>query len=276
MHRPGHESSIIAHTIDQHAGAQDSDANLNPCEVGAMCCLSTGIEACFVAMTSHYAINRLCDAGYDTNFQKSLYIPNIRAEQTAGFDLSLGNAFARPRVRTMHKHLYGNNTFNKWCDEEWSWSISPKNEIDHRHLRSLVQNFENEDIFQPFLILHICFCLHEYRRMGTTIDNMTIPDIDSPLRTIVVNLGSILNEQNEAGWNQMLSAENFLLEVNKTNHERNEAESENEYLLRIADLELFEARVSGNGFTINLPIITLPTLVDDHISQTFDMDNEFV
>ena len=271
MHMVGHESSIVAQTIEQHSDDQDSDTNLNPCEVGALCCLATGIEACFVAMTSHYAVNRLCNAGYDINFQRSIYIPNIRAEQKAGFDLSIGSAFERPRVRTMHKHLYGKNTFNKWCDEEWSWEILRNNEIDHRHLCSLIQNYENEDnVFQPFLILHICFCLHEYRRMGMDIENVIIPDIDSPLRTIVVNLGAVLDNQNEVGWNQLLNSEDFVFRINKTIQDRNEDENQNEYLLRIADIELFTATVRGSGLTIHLPVLTLSDFVDNCIANKFD------
>lgn len=272
MHIHGHESSIIASTIDHHVGDQDSDANLNPCEVGAICCLSTGIEACFVAMTSHYTVNRLCNAGYNINFQRSLYIPNIRAEQTAGFDLSFGSAFYRPRIRTMHKHLYGNNTFNRWCDEQWSWRILKNNIIDHRHLYSLVKNYYNENVFQPHLMLHICFCLHEYRRMGMDIDHVTIPDINSPLRTIVVNLCPILDNQGEASWNQMLNSEDFSLKVNKIIHEKNEDESENEYLARISDIKLFTATAKGAGLIIDLPVSTLPDFVDNRIAPNFGIN----
>jgi len=59
MHTDGHQSSIIAQLIEQNADYNDSDLNLNPCEVNGLCPLATGIESCFVAMTSHYIVNRL-------------------------------------------------------------------------------------------------------------------------------------------------------------------------------------------------------------------------
>lgn len=224
-----------------------------------------------MSMTSHYIVNELCQAGYDINFQKSIYIPNIRAEETAGFDLSIGHAFERPRVRTMNKHLFGNQSFNRWCDEEWSWEIRGNNGIDHRHLCSLIRNYENENnIFRPFLILHICFCLHEYRRMGMNLEDITIPNFISPLRTIVVNIGSILENQNQVNPNELLYSNDFVLRIDKTIVERNEAESRNEYLSRIEDSELFTATATGSNIALTLPTITLSEFVQHHVAPIFN------
>ena len=46
--------------------------------------------------------------------------------------------------------------------------------------------------FFPFLVIHVCYCVHDYRRMGFVGSNKhSIPSFDSPLRTIIIDLAAL-------------------------------------------------------------------------------------
>ena len=83
----------------------------------------------------------------------------------------------------MHKLLTG-----KWCDGYWKWCCEDE---DVLHMALLMGAHQVHGVLPPFLVIHVCFCVHDYRRMGTTAPNKClIPGFDSPLRTIIVDYGA--------------------------------------------------------------------------------------
>ena len=115
-----------------------------------------------------------------------IYSPHATKEN-GGFDLSIGQFDRELRVRTMQKLI--NLKDQVWCDQPWNWST------DHdrtalSQLCSLIATYadpENKQLHEPFLVINVCFCLHEFRRMGKP----GIPDFPDPQRTVIVDLRKI-------------------------------------------------------------------------------------
>ena len=88
----------------------------------------------------------------------------------------------------MHKLLLS------WCDSRRSWTLSPSREGDYQHLVSLYNDWSENNIL-PFLVIHICFCIHDYRRMGKVFEiggnQVAFPGFENLLRTIVVPLNEL-------------------------------------------------------------------------------------
>lgn len=268
IHSQDHPNSVVAWAIDQVVPRRDPDPALNPCEVGnANCNLSTGIEATFVTVMAHQLMQRLQPRGCELGLHEVIYIPNLRAEARGGFDLSIGRSLERPRVRTMHKLLYGCAEFNHWCDENWNWSIR-RGSGDWDHLRTLLANFAREyerRSFQPFLVLNVCYCLHEYRRMGRLIADVPVPEFDNPLRTVIINLGEIVDQLGANGWQEMLEAEEFELQVEKQAIAQELNEAPQKFLEKLSDRNMFTATAAGNGLEVSLEVLTFQQLVDDYV-----------
>lgn len=268
LHSNRHPKSLLAAAIDKDIPNQDPNPALNPCKVeSAYCHLTTGIEHCFVALTCHKLALYLRETGIQSNFQDVIYIPNLRAEKKGGFDLSIGVGVSdlTPRLRTMHKMLDGRRSFNRWCDESWRWSITRKDKKDWNHLNTLLSNYidnlaNNE--FRPFLILHVCYCLHDYRRMGKVIDGTRIPDFSEPLRSTVIDISQIVTGLREEIWRDLLNSDDFELQITKDVLNREPDESPGEYLVRIGNLNLFKAFAQGNGHRFQMPILTFQQFLD--------------
>jgi hypothetical protein len=260
-------NSLIAQAIETATEELDSDLALNPCEVtSANCRLSSGIETTFVALTAHWLLEKVRADGHRVRFQEAIYMPSRRAERRGGFDLSIGEFTGRTRVRTMHKVLYGKSrfngtkTFNRWCDESWNWAITQASGGDYMHLWSLLDNFAQEQVFRPYLVLHLCYCVHEYRRMGRIVEGLHIPAFDSLLRTVVVDLGAIFDGLGGNIWQPLAKEQNFQLQVAKRVPERCPGEEPRAHLDRISARELFQAHVVGSEIDTALPIMTLDEL----------------
>jgi hypothetical protein len=257
-------NSMVAKVIEAATREQDTDLALNPCEVtSASCRLSSGVETAFVALTAHWFLRKMQVNHPGVEFQEAIFMPSRRAECRGGFDLSIGEFTGRARVRTMHKVLYGRSrfngtrTFNRWCDESWSWSITPRSGGDYRHLVSMLAM---EQAFQPFLILHICYCVHEYRRMGKVVKGLRIPGFDSLLRTVVVDLRTIAGGAHGTVWRMDAQTHNLELQITKQVPEQPRDEDPQEYLDRISARGLFQAHVVAGEINEALPIITLDEL----------------
>lgn len=166
----------------------DEPPGESPCTVDGLCPLSPGIEHLFVSCTAHHALERIRKSEDKVQFQHVIYSPHSTIEKKCGFDLSIGH-FERPfRVRMMHKLLHSNN-HGKWCDEPWRWT-SKDDPQAHGQLRTLLETYSHADNarrFEPFLAIHVCYCIHEYRRMGRS----GIPAFDHLRRTVIVDLREI-------------------------------------------------------------------------------------
>jgi hypothetical protein len=260
-------TSVIARLMDQVVDEYDADLSLNPCEVGNKGCrLASGIETTFVSLTVHQLKKHLEAHGYYVNYQQIFYIPSLIAENTGGFDLSIGLFSNRSRIRTMHKVLYGIRP-NRWCDESWIWHIKHtlgKNgepSGDYRHLGELVKNHnESNGVFQPYLVLHVCTCIHEYRRMGIVYNGIKTPDFYSPLRTIVIDLREITNVFTQKEWSEVYGSIDFNLVVSKRIPDVIPDESAQDYLDRSAMPDLFEVHLGTNIVVRQIPVLTAEQL----------------
>lgn len=249
VHKLGKNPTLVAQAVFDDVSRNDEvDRDLNPC----MCCdnqcdLATGIETTLVAQTAHWFVEKMRTAGYAWDYSQCVYMPSRRAEAEAGFDLSLGYYSRRPRVRTMHKVVYGKH----WCDTAWEWNTA---DGDWKHMVTLARVFNRRDELYPFLIIHTCFCVHEYRRMGQRLGDVPIPVFDSLLRTVVIDLGAITRQQMHA-----LDEGRELVVIKKV-VEQLERESPEDYLGRLASPDLFEAKITSEEGDIILPVISLSEL----------------
>lgn len=176
----------------------------SPCRLqqAKACPFKPGIENLFVSLTAHRVVEYLRGTHKTLTFQDVIYCPHTRAED-GGFDLSVGNYWRHPRVRSMHKLAS-----LQWCDESWRWKHNPKqNKKDQvALLLKAYDEPENRQQYEPFLIIHVCHCIHEFRRMGRP----RIPDIDDPRRTVIVDLKSIVRMTN---WKQPVEQGDYKLSV---------------------------------------------------------------
>jgi len=187
-------------------------------------------------------------------------MPSRRAESKVGYDISIGCYNSNCRIRTMHKLVY-----RRWCDEEWTWCLSKfyrPDQIsgDYRHLETLLENYKGHDHYPrliPYLVLNVCYCIHDYRRMGANYKDWQIPPFDSLLRTIIVDLSAICQMDN---WQNALQCPDFELVVSKCAPRQKKSESVQEYLRRISKKELFEIRIEPNGAQLKDCVLTFDEL----------------
>lgn len=107
------------------------------------------------------------------------------SKRQGGYDLSAGPFdLDTLRIRSMHKVVKG-----KWCDAYWTWRADQR---DKDHMHALVNNPEG---YPCYLVVNVFYCLHDWRRMGCRLDvpghhldGFVVPDFNSPLRTIIVDL----------------------------------------------------------------------------------------
>lgn len=258
LHVKDNYAGVIAQAIEADVHLQETmDYDLNPCICqNDNCELATGIETSLVAMTAHWLIEKMRVEGREADYQENVFMPSRRAEARGGFDLSLGHYATRHRVRTMHKVLYG----RYWCDEAWSWKTRLRGN-DWKHLRSLIQLFERDGGFRPYLTFHVCFCVHDYRRMGKMLGDIPIPAFENILRTVVVDLGEIVRQRG-------MPENNGTFIISKQSHKRIQNEAATDYLVRIAAKDLFDARITGDAEDVMLPILSL--------SELYDLNRDFL
>jgi hypothetical protein len=154
------------------------------------CLLRTSSESHWVAAFAEHIIRRCCKQPTDQDarddaFSHFVEIPSTRSEVHAacGYDLSIGPYQSSDRIRTMHK------TKLTWCDRDWTWSAK-SDDLDHAR-------YLCEGAHKVFLVIHVFFCIHDWRRMGmkeTGPDpqaGITLPKFTSLLRTVIIDLKSL-------------------------------------------------------------------------------------
>jgi hypothetical protein len=161
----------------------------NPCTaMYPQCPIAPGIEDLFRSQLAHTVICHLWRKKKPVSFHDVIYSPHATKEN-GGFDLSIGQFDLEPRIRTMQKLI--NLRQKVWCDQPWNWSTDD----DRTALYQLCSLFKtyldpiNKQMHEPFLVINVCFCLHEFRRMGKP----GIPGFMDLKRTVVVDLRDIAN-----------------------------------------------------------------------------------
>jgi hypothetical protein len=246
--------SLVATAVDRLSEnhSLDPDVDRAKTSTGRSCQLASGVEANFVAMLCNYFVDHLSATRHHfPQFHEFFYIPNTRAEGKVGYDLSIGQFSSDFRIRTMHKLK-----FRRWCDQKWQWSVSASFDEHNRpyrtygHLRTLLEEYDHHPNLEPYLVLNVCYCLHDYRRMEVNYeDYCQIPALDSLLRTAIISLRAIPRDA--------LLDSGFKLTVTKNAPLQREHELPREYLARIADKELFDIMVKPGNIPLYDCILTL-------------------
>jgi hypothetical protein len=216
------------------------DSNKKRHQGEGVCPLSSGIEYSFVGAFCQEIFRRIPQENLP-NYYQFFYIPNLKAEEKVGYDLSIGHYRQNNRIRTMHKVIN-----EKYCDQSWSYLLkfanNKRGEIagDYGHFIKLL-NAHPEDLEQvgvqitSFLVINICYCIHDYRRMGVLFEHeqLTIPSFCSLLRTVIVDL-RILKRQIDRQ-NIDVFSDQFYLKLSRLPEERLPNETPNDYISRIAN-----------------------------------------
>jgi hypothetical protein len=249
----------VAGITDAHSLDADTDCSKStgPCE------LRSGLETAFVGLTADYVLEEVRRRlQRSISYHHWVYMPSRRAEGVTGYDLSLGHFGRRRaarRVRSMHKLLLS------WCDRRRQRTFNPGTR-DHKHLMALVNDYVRnvarreagvtEARIQPYLIVHICGCVHEYRRMGWSVQGFEIPDIESLLRTVVIPLAEVAELSDPP--------EELSVRYRRDTNYRPEGEASQEYLDRIAAPDNHHAEVLRQGDSVTpLEVIDLPHWRDE-------------
>ncbi len=238
------------HAVDEIIDAcrgQPAENGNDPCE------LRTRLEFDFVGLIADKLLGEIrhrTNIGF--SYHDWIYIPNLRAEKKVGCDLSMGRIDHSDRIRSMHKVI------NSWCDKQKRWSLSKKH--DRNHLWSLIRDSRRSDChIKPYLVLHTCYCLHDYRRMGLEFDGFTNPDPDSLLRTVIIPIEPLarLEEINER------TKDLLDLKYHRRTNTRLKNESSQDYLERISSLGNHHCSVIVNERTVELPVLTLEQYIQE-------------
>lgn len=204
------------------------------------CPLSSGIEYSFVNLFCDEIIRRL-SLQNQHSYQHIFFVPNLKAEAKVGYDLSIGHYRQNRRVRTMHKVIN-----ERYCDQPWSYRFkfdqtqSGEATGDYGHFLNLLNprsaDFELRVVnIRSFIVINICYCIHDYRRMGIISEHhqIEVPAFSSLLRTIIVDLQA-LREQISLQ-NIDVSSDQFYLKISRRPEEKTRDESPSDYLARIAN-----------------------------------------
>jgi hypothetical protein len=233
------------------------------------CRLASGMETTLCALFCNYVKQHLdtkLEAGDgipSPEYHEFFYFPSRTAEGEVGYDISIGRYQRQSRIRTMHKVLYASDY---WCDKEWEWSVcysvnrNGRSSGDYRHLISLLRSHRRHPLLHPYLVLHMCHCIHDYRRMGLPYKDWQIPSFDNLLRTVVVDLPEIFEGLGD--WREALHRPNFRFTLTKNVVPREDHEPVGEYLSRIAEKELFEVRIEPGDIQHIGCVLTLDELCD--------------
>ena len=161
--------------------------SLNPCmnqdkedDCSQHCRNRETMEDLFVAMTAHWFATQL-----NQPFNEIIYSPNSRVEKRCGFDLSVG-AFNSEKVRLRLQH----KVLRRWIDRDMNKTLSQPH-ISNQ-IQALCNAFKKDEACRPFLVVHQCKCIHDYRRMGVRMvgSNEVVPNLTNPLRTLCIDLSS--------------------------------------------------------------------------------------
>ena len=174
--------------------------------------LATSEESFFTTVLACHLWSRM---KHHLPFHQFFDIASRRTENVLGSDLSIGQYDSIFRIRLMHKVVD-----NTWCDEGWRLSFAYDEDGyqggtgDYGHLKTLLETYQRHPNIEPYLVVNVIYCVHDYRRIGKELPGIpfAIPGLDSLLRTVVVDLRGITKI---ARWSEMLSNKGFRLTLTK-------------------------------------------------------------
>lgn len=234
----------------------------HPKKVQGDCHLSSGIEATFVSAFANFLYSH---SSLDLHYHQFVYIPNTVAEGLVGYDLSIGNYNDSFRIRTMHKVL--NKT---WCDQNWDWSFGNPNDgynnpEDFSHFKALLHNSEEFEDIHSFLVIHVCYCIHEYRRMGENYEGLIVPELNSLLRTVIISL-DVINKRVD-NLSNLIDDGGFELSVNKNITQKDDDENKTDYIVRLSEKSTIDVCIQPGDGIIEGSLLSLDELVEKFDSR---------
>ena len=164
-----------------------------------------------------------------------------------------------------------NKLLLSWCDNRRSWRLNPRGK-DHNHFHKLYTDWakseDSKNSISSYLVINICYCIHEYRRMGLVPEGyqFTIPDIESLLRTVMVPLTPIflfLTQQN-------ISPENISFQYSRLTNKPFPNENDQTFLNRINNQENHRFTMSWNDNSREFGIISLADFAATSIAFLMD------
>ena len=251
--------SLISEAIAEITGNHRLDQTTDHCKARGSCKLRSGHEVTFVSLIADRLFRAIEERqGRNLEYHQWVYMPSRRAERDVGYDLSLGkyDDESKRRIRSMHKLLLG------WCDSRRFWSLNPGSR-DHKHLEALIKDHRASEAVRPYLVVHICYCIHEYRRMGLEHQGFNIPGVGSLLRTLVISLADLSVEAEHLG----VPLDRISLQYRRNTNRRLPGEARQAYLDRIAapDNHLVTVKIDGERW-IKLPILSLTQWQDETVN----------
>jgi hypothetical protein len=230
--------TLIQNAVDQlsnhHEIVRWVDSNEKLEHTPNRCLLSTGIEYSFVGIFCQNILQRF-EGNNPINFNDVFYIPNLKAEAVTGYDLSIGHYLQNNRIRTMHKVIN-----RRYCDQSWVYSIKNiRRSGDYAHFSRLIlihNSAQNEGIsIYPYLVLNVCNCIHDYRRMGCLYQetHVTIPPFNSTLRTIIIDLPMLNQRLRQSGIE--FQSDEFEMSISRNPSNKRQDEITADYLSRISN-----------------------------------------
>lgn len=263
------------------------------------CKLRSGNETSFVSLFADIVTQRRSITRLAIPYHHLFYFPSRDAENAVGYDLSIGyfQNNRNQRMRTMHKLLPKwcdsewtwsinhkvespekhnrytiriSNSQNR--EDRISANDKRSRELirdyrvlarypigDYRHLLTLLHDYEARRHLEPYLVLHICYCLHDYRRMGTSYPGRVvpwqIPEPESLLRTIVIDIKKICDDI--PNWRERLANPNFKLVIKKNTPRAVRGETPQQYLDRSNNRNMIDIRIHPNNIPLENSVLTL-------------------
>lgn len=179
------------------------------CGAKGTCNFAPGIEHLFVFQSAFASFESLKAKVPSLAPCQMMYMPHSTSEK-GGFDLSLGTIATNNRILVMHKLKS-----ETWCDAEWRWNSTGDGKA-HGQIAKLLNHHLEEKLRLPYIALHTCYCLHEYRRMGGKTEGVDVPAFSHPVRSVFVDLRPILQVDK---WQEKLRQRQVHVEVK---HRQNE------------------------------------------------------
>jgi hypothetical protein len=262
--------------LQEVIGAMSENHNLMPGidfekkrEQNGICSLSSGIEYSFVNLFCQEIFRRLPQENLPS-YHQVFYVPNLQAEARVGYDLSIGHFHQNFRIRTMHKVIN-----ERYCDQDWSfrfhYSRNANGEYsgDYGHFIKLTGNDvqvepeePNVNVF-PFMVLNICFCIHDYRRMGLNSSGQIInPPFDSLLRTVIINLQMLRSQINQLGVDFL--SQQFYVRIFRMLDRKLPEEAPQDFLSRINSKENIHIDCCGREIESRDAIMSFDEFIQTH------------
>jgi hypothetical protein len=238
--------SFVSDAIAEMTRDHSLDPATDYCKSQDDCKLKSGHEVTFVSLIANLLFSNLQESSEENlKYHEWVYMPSRRAEARTGYDLSIGKYDQPRRIRSMHKLLL------RWCDDVRSWSLNPGHR-DHKHLIQLLDNYLHSPDARPYLFLHVSYCVHDYRRMGVNYGDITLPEIKSLLRTLIIPFKNLADKIGMGPELEKIS----LIYNRDTYYRRRELPQRN--LDRLSNPRNHHARVYLNGEEfLELPIVSL-------------------